>query len=134
MLKRLNHIAIVVPDINKAKKIYEEKFNAIVSEPKNYPKHGVTVVFIELDNTKIELMQPYGDNSPIDNFLKKNPNGGMHHICLEVENINDTKNLLKEKKVTILGNDKSTIGSHNKPILFLHPKDFCGTLIELEEE
>jgi len=134
MLNKLNHIAIVVPDINKAKQIYQTKFNANVSEVKNYKEHGVTVVFIKLKNTKIELMQPYGNNSPIQNFLDKHPDGGIHHICIEVEDIEKSHKLLKEKNVRILGNDKPVIGSHNKPILFLHPKDFCGTLIELEEK
>ena len=133
MLNKLNHIAIVVPDINKAKQIYQTKFNANVSEVKNYKEHGVTVVFIKLKNTKIELMQPYGNNSPIQNFLDKHPEGGIHHICIEVDDIDKSHKLLKEKNVRILGNDKPVIGSHNKPILFLHPKDFCGTLIELEE-
>ena len=134
MLNKLNHIAIVVPDINKAKQIYQTKFNANVSEVKNYKEHGVTVVFIKLKNTKIELMQPYGNNSPIQNFLDKHPDGGIHHICIEVDDIEKSHKLLKEKNVRTLGNDKSVIGSHNKPILFLHPKDFCGTLIELEEK
>ena len=134
MLNKLNHIAIVVPDINKAKQIYQTKFNANVSEVKNYKEHGVTVVFIKLKNTKIELMQPYGNKSPIQNFLDKHPDGGIHHICIEVDDIEKSHKLLKEKNVRILGNDKPVIGSHNKPILFLHPKDFCGTLIELEEK
>ena len=134
MLKKLNHIAIVVPSVGKAKEIYEDKFNAKVSEPKSYPEHGVTVVFVQLDNTKIELMEPYGDNSPIKKFLDKNPNGGMHHICIEVSDINQSLKNLNDKNVTILGNGKPIKGSHNKPILFLHPKEFCGTLIELEEE
>ena len=134
MLKRLNHIAIVVPDINKAKEIYQQKFDAVVSDPKNYPEHGVTVVFVELENTKIELMEPFGKDSPIKKFLEKNPGGGMHHICLEVSDIQKSLENLNNKKVTILGTGKTTKGSHNKPILFLHPKEFCGTLIELEEE
>jgi methylmalonyl-CoA/ethylmalonyl-CoA epimerase len=134
MLKRLNHIAIVVPDINKAKEIYQQKFDAVVSDPKNYPEHGVTVVFVKLENTKIELMEPYGENSPIKKFLEKNPDGGMHHICLEVSDINKSLKDLNDKKVTILGTGKPVQGSHNKQILFLHPKEFCGTLIELEEE
>ena len=116
------------------KQIYQTKFNANVSEVKNYKEHGVTVVFIKLKNTKIELMQPYGNNSPIQNFLDKHPEGGIHHICIEVDDIDKSHKLLKEKNVRILGNDKPVIGSHNKPILFLHPKDFCGTLIELEEK
>ena len=134
MLKRLNHIAIVVPDVKKAKEIYKQNFNAVVSDPKSYPEHGVTVVFVKLENTKIELMEPYGKNSPIIKFLEKNPDGGMHHICLEVSDINKSLENLNNKKVTILGTGKATTGSHNKPILFLHPKEFCGTLIELEEE
>ena len=134
MLKKLNHIAIVVPDIKKAKKIYENKLNAVVSDPKSFPEHGVTVVFVELDNTKIELMEPYGKNSPVQKFLDKNPNGGMHHICIEVSDITKAVDNLNKNNITILGTGKPTKGSHNKPILFLHPKDFCGTLIELEEE
>ena len=134
MLKRLNHIAIVVPDIKKAGDIYRQKFNASVSKPKSYPEHGVTVVFVELENTKIELMEPYGDNSPIKRFLNKNPNGGMHHICIEVSNIDKSLEELNKKKVTVLGSGKPVKGSHNKKIIFLHPKEFCGTLIELEEE
>ena len=134
MLKRLNHIAIVVPDIKEAGDIYRQKLNAVVSKPKSYPEHGVTVVFVELENTKIELMEPYGDNSPIKRFLNKNPNGGMHHICIEVSDINKSLEELNKKKVTILGTGKPLKGSHNKKIIFLHPKEFCGTLIELEEE
>ena len=134
MLKRLNHIAIVVPNVKKAREIYKQKFNAVVSNPKTYPEHGVTIVFVELENTKIELMEPYGKDSPIKKFLEKNPGGGMHHICLEVSNIQKSLENLNNKKVTILGTGKPTKGSNNKPILFLHPKEFCGTLIELEEE
>ncbi len=134
MLKKLNHIAIVVPDVKKAKEIYQLKFNAVVSDPKNYPQHGVTVVFVELENTKIELMEPFGKDSTLKKFLEKNPDGGIHHICLEVSDINQSVKDLNNKKVTILGTGKPTKGSHNKPILFLHPKEFCGTLIELEEE
>ena len=98
MLKRLNHIAIVVPDLKKAKEIYQQKFNAIVSDPKNYPEHGVTVVFVKLENTKIELMEPLGENSPIKKFLEKNPDGGMHHICLEVSDINQSLKDLNNKR------------------------------------
>ena len=134
MLKRLNHIAIVVPDINEATDIYKQKLNAVVSKPKSYPEHGVTVAFVELENTKIELMEPYGDNSPIKRFLDKNPNGCMHHICIEVTDIDKSLEELNKKKVTILGTGKPVKGSHNKKIIFLHPKEFCGTLIELEEE
>ena len=134
MLKRLNHIAIVVQDIKEASDIYRQKFSAVVSKPKSYPEHGVTVVFVELENTKIELMEPYGDNSPIKRFLDKNPYGGMHHICVEVSDIDKSLEELNKKKVTILGTGKPVKGSHNKKIIFLHPKEFCGTLIELEEE
>ena len=134
MLKKLKHIAIDVPDVKKAKEIYQQKFNAVVSDPKNYPEHGVTVVFVELENTKIELMEPFGKDSPIKKFLEKNPDGGIHHICLGVSDINQSLKDLNNKEVTILGTGKPTKGSHNKPILFLHPKEFCGTLIELEEE
>ena len=134
MLKRLNHVAIGVPDIKEASKVYKTNFNANISEPKSYPEHGVTVVFIELENTKIELMEPYGEDSPIKKFLEKNPHGGMHHICMEVEDINKSLDSLNNNKVKILGTGKPVKGSHNKPILFLHPKEFCGTLIELEEE
>ena len=134
MLKRLNHVAIVVPDIKKAGDIYRQKFNAAVSKPKSYPEHGVTVVFVELENTKIELMEPYGDNSPIKRFLDKNPDGGMHHICIEVSDIDKSLEELNKNKVTILDTGKPVKGSHNKKIIFLHPKEFCGTLIELEEE
>ena len=134
MLKRLNHIAIVVPDIKKAGDIYRQKFNASVSKPKSYPEHGVTVVFVELENTKIELMEPFGKDSPIKKFLEKNPDGGIHHICLGVSDINQSLKDLNNKEVTILGTGKPIKGSHDKPILFLHPKEFCGTLIELEEE
>ena len=134
MLKRLNHIAIVVPDIKEAGDIYRQKLNAVVSKPKSYPEHGVTVVFVELENTKIELMEPYGDNSSIKRFLDKNPDGGMHHICIEVSDIDKSLEELNKNKVTILGTGKPVKGSHNKKIIFLHPKEFCGTLIELEEE
>ena len=117
MLKKLNHIAIVVPDIYKAKKIYETKFNANVSRPKNFKEHGVTVVFVELKNTKIELMQPYGKNSPIQKFLDKNPDGGMHHICIEVSDIDKSLEELNKNKVTILGTGKPVKGSHNKKFI-----------------
>ena len=108
MLKRLNHIAIVVPDVKKAKEIYKQKFNAVVSDPKSYPEQGVTVVFVELENTKIELMEPYGKNSPIIKFLEKNPDGGMHHICLEVSDINKSLENLKNKIELVLKNENST--------------------------
>ena len=124
MLNKLNHIAIVVPDINKAKQIYQTKFNANVSEVKNYKEHGVTVVFIKLKNTKIELMQPYGNNSPIQNFLDKHPDGGIHHICIEVDDIEKSHKLLKEKNVRILGNDKPVIGSHISQFYFYIQKIF----------
>ena len=134
MLKKLNHIAIVVPSLEKANDIYINKFKANVSKPKIYPKHGVRVSFVQLTNTMIELMEPHGKKSPINNFLVKNPEGGIHHICIEVDDIDKSIQILKKNNVRILGETYPTIGSHNKPILFLHPKDFCGTLIELEEK
>ena len=134
MIGKLNHIAIAVPDIKEAAKQYRDVFGAKVSEAVDQPDHGVTTVFIDLGNTKIELLQVLGEDSPIQNFIDKNPKGGMHHICLEVSDINKSLKYLNSKKVTILGTGKPITGSHNKPILFLHPKEFCGTLIELEEE
>src|SRR5712671_871064 len=112
MIGRLNHVAIVVPDVKKAASVYRDTLGAKVSEPMTLPPHGVTVVFVALDNTKIELLEPYGADSPVRNFLERNPSGGMHHVCYEVAD---------------------NIGAHDKPVLFLHPKDFCGTLVELEQ-
>ena len=134
MLTKFNHVAIVVPNLEEASKKYKDILNAKVSRIYAYPEHGVSVVFIDLGNSKIELMYPYGEGSPIKNFLKKNPNGSIHHICLEVKDINQTCDILKSKNISILGDSKPKIGAHNKPVVFLHPKDFYGTLIELEQE
>ena len=134
MLTRFNHVAIVVPDLEKAKERYAKVLGAEVSEKNNYPEHGVSVVFVNLGNSKIELMYPYGENSPIKKFLEKNQNGAIHHICIEVKDIYKTAENLKKKNIRILGDGKPKNGAHNKPVLFLHPKDFYGTLIELEQE
>tara|TARA_B100000212_G_scaffold210325_1_gene158835 strand:+ start:254 stop:658 length:405 start_codon:yes stop_codon:yes gene_type:complete len=134
MLTRFNHVAIVVPDLEEAKNKYKDVLNANVSEINNYEEHGVSVVFVNVGNTKIELMYPYGENSPIKNFLDKNMNGAIHHICLEVKDIYKTAEELKRKNIRILGDGSPKNGAHNKPVLFLHPKDFFGTLIELEQE
>ena len=134
MLTRFNHVAIVVPDLEAAKNKYKDVLNANVSEINNYEEHGVSVVFVNVGNTKIELMYPYGENSPIKNFLDKNMNGAIHHICLEVKDIYKTADELKRKNIRILGDGSPKNGAHNKPVLFLHPKDFFGTLIELEQE
>ncbi|MGI9461397.1 MAG: methylmalonyl-CoA epimerase [Alphaproteobacteria bacterium] len=137
MLGRLNHIAIAVPDIISARLNYQKSFMADVSNITPLPEHGVSVVFINLINTKIELIHPLGDNSPIKKFLEKNPDGGIHHICYEVNNIIKVRDHLIANGYRILGhqknNAKPTIGAHEKPVLFLHPKDFHGTLIELEQ-
>ena len=134
MIKGLNHIAIAVPDLAVAAKRYRDQLGAVVSEPVAQPAHGVSVVFIELENAKIELLEPLGDNSPIAKFLARNPEGGIHHICLEVDNIAAASEKLKNEGVRILGSNEPKIGAHGKPILFLHPKDFFSTLIELEEK
>ena len=133
MIGRLNHIAIVVPDLGKATKQYEDLFGVVVSLPQNLHDHGVTVVFIELPNTKIELLSPFGVSSPIEKFLERNPSGGIHHICYEVADISKAKNLLIKKGARIIGDGALKIGAHGKPVIFLHPKEFNGTLIELEE-
>ena len=134
MITKFNHVAIVVPDLNAAKKRYKDVLGAKVSAICNYIEHGVSVVFVELQNTKIELMHPYGENSPISKFLENNKNGSIHHICIEVKDIKKAVNKLKEKGIRILGNETPKKGAHNKPVIFLHPKDFYGTLIELEQE
>ena len=133
MLERLNHVAIVVPDLHKACAKYRDILGAHVSEPQDLPEHGVTVVFVELENTKTELLAPLGEESPITDFLNKNPNGGMHHMCYEVADINRARDTLKAAGMRVLGSDEPKIGAHGKPVLFLHPKDFEGTLIELEQ-
>ena len=134
MITKFNHVAIAVKNIKTASELYKNILGAEVSKICNYPNHGVSVVFVELSNTKIELMQPLGKDSPIENFLQKNQNGGIHHICLEVKDIFKIRDKLLENGVKILGNEEPKIGAHNKPVLFLHPKDFNGTLIELEQE
>jgi methylmalonyl-CoA/ethylmalonyl-CoA epimerase len=133
MIGRLNHVAIAVPDLEAASKQYSTALGANVGAPMDVPEHGVTVVFIELPNTKIELLYPLGDGGPISSFLKKNPAGGMHHVCYEVDDILAARDQLIETGATILGNGDPKIGAHGKPVLFLHPKDFDGCLIELEQ-
>lgn len=133
MIGKLNHVAIAVPDLDAAAKLYRDTLGADVSAPKDEPDHGVTTVFINLPNTKIELLHPFGDNSPITAFLAKNPAGGMHHVCYEVEDIIAARDKLVEDGLRIIGSGEPKIGAHGKPVLFLHPKDFCGTLVELEE-
>lgn len=133
MIGRLNHVAIVVASVEKGAAIYRNALGAKVSAPENLPDHGVTVVFVELPNTKIELLEPFGDKSPITGFLAKNPSGAIHHVCYEVDDILAARDQLKTAGARILGDGEPTIGAHGKPVLFLHPKDFCGTLIELEQ-
>ncbi len=133
MLGRLNHVAIAVPDLEAATKSYRNTLGATVSAPKDMPEHGVTVVFVELENTKIELLQPLGENSPIQGFVDKNVSGGMHHICYEVDDLAAARDQLTADGARVLGSGEPKIGAHGKPVLFLHPKDFSGTLIELEQ-
>ncbi|MCW2285709.1 methylmalonyl-CoA/ethylmalonyl-CoA epimerase [Rhodoblastus acidophilus] len=133
MIGRLNHVAIAVKDLAAASKTYRDVLGAKVSEPKAQPDHGVTVVFIELPNTKIELLEPLGESSPIAKFLEKNPDGGMHHVCYEVEDILAARDRLKAGGVRVIGDGNPKIGAHGKPVLFLHPKDFNGTLVEIEQ-
>lgn len=133
MLGRVNHIAIAVPDLDVAEKSYGETLGAKLSPRQDLPEHGVTVVFVTLPNTKVELLYPLGAGSPIQSFLDKNPNGGMHHICYEVDDILAARDKLFAGGARILGDGAPKIGAHGKPVLFLHPKDFLGTLIELEQ-
>ena len=133
MIGRLNHVAIAVKDLAASSKLYRETLGAKVSEPTPQPAHGVTVVFIELPNTKIELLEPLGADSPIAKFLEKNPDGGMHHVCYEVDDILAARDRLKEKGARVIGNGEPKIGAHGKPVLFLHPKDFNGKLVEIEQ-
>lgn len=133
MIGRLNHVAIAVPDLTAAAALYREGLGAEVSAPQALAEHGVTVVFVDLGNAKVELLEPLGENSPIAAFLQKNPSGGMHHLCYEVADILAARNRLKKKGARILGDGNPKIGAHGKPVLFLHPKDFNGTLVELEE-
>ena len=133
MLGRLNHVAIAVPDLEAGCQVYRTMLGATVSEPQAEPDHGVTVVFVELPNTKIELLEPLGENSPIQAFLDKSPSGGIHHVCYEVEDIIAARDRLMAEGARVLGDGEPKTGAHGKPVLFLHPKDFCGTLVELEQ-
>lgn len=133
MIGRLNHVAIAVADLEVARNTYRESLGARVSEPVALPEHGVSVVFVELSNTKIELLEPLDDNSPIAAFLRRNPDGGIHHVCYEVDDIPRARDHLMATGARVLGDGEPRIGAHGKPVLFLHPKDFCGTLIELEQ-
>ena len=133
MIGRLNHVAIAVPDLDAAAAQYRGTLGATVGDPQDEPDHGVTVVFIELPNTKIELLYPLGENSPIAGFLEKNPAGGIHHICYEVDDIHAARDRLVENGARVLGDGAPKIGAHGKPVLFLHPKDFNGCLVELEQ-
>ncbi len=133
MIGRLNHVAIAVRDITKAAKIYRDTLGAKVSGAEKQPAHGVTTVFITLSNTKIELLEPLGEGSPITKFLDKNPDGGIHHVCYEVDDIRAARDTLKAQGARVLGDGEPKIGAHGKLVLFLHPKDFCGTLVELEQ-
>ncbi|AOG09290.1 methylmalonyl-CoA epimerase [Agrobacterium sp. RAC06] len=133
MLGRVNHIAIAVPDLTAATASYRDTLGAKVSQAQALPEHGVTVVFVELENTKVELLEPLGENSPIAAFLEKAPSGGMHHICYEVADILAARDQLSATGARVLGSGEPKIGAHGKPVLFLHPKDFFGTLIELEQ-
>ena len=133
MIGRLNHVAIVVPDLEEAAALYRETLGATVSDPQPLPEHGVTTVFVELENARIELLHPLGEASPVENFLARNPSGGVHHVCYEVQDIIAARDQLERRGARVLGNGEPKKGAHGKPVLFLHPKDFCGTLIELEE-
>jgi methylmalonyl-CoA/ethylmalonyl-CoA epimerase len=130
---RLNHVAIAVHDLAVASRLYRETLGADVSDPVPQPEHGVTIVFVTLPNTKIELIAPLGDGSPIAKFLDRTPDGGIHHLCYEVDDIKAARDALTSKGARVLGDGEPKIGAHGKPVLFLHPKDFCGTLIELEQ-
>ena len=133
MIGKLNHIAIATPNLDEATKTYANILGVKISAPLDQFEHGVRVVFIELPNTKIELLEPLGENSPVEKFLEKNKKGGIHHICFEVEDIDHAILRLEKDGATVLGDGKAKIGAHGKPVIFLHPKDFNGTLIELEE-
>ena len=133
MIGRLNHVAIVVPDLEAAASLYKNTLGATVSEPLPLPDQGVTTVFVDLPNSKIELLHPLGDDSPVAAFLDRNPRGAIHHICYEVQDIHAAIEHMQTEGATVLGDGKPSIGAHNLPVVFLHPKDFCGTLIELEE-
>jgi methylmalonyl-CoA/ethylmalonyl-CoA epimerase len=133
MIGRLNHVAIAVPSLEAGARIYRDVLGAQVSPPQREPLHGVTVVFINLPNTKIELLEPLGDSSPIKSFLEKNPAGGIHHVCYEVDDIIAARDRMQKEGARVLGDGEPKTGAHGKPVLFLHPKDFLGTLVELEQ-
>ena len=133
MIGKLNHVAIAVPDIGKAAALYRDVLGAEVSAAVAQPDHGVTTVFVTLPNTKIELIAPLGEASPVAKFLERNPDGGLHHVCYEVDDISAAGEALKAKGARVLGDGKPRLGAHGKPVLFLHPKDFSGTLVELEQ-
>lgn len=133
MIGRLNHVAIAVKDLASAARVYRDTLGAEVSDAVPQPDHGVTTVFINLPNTKIELLAPLGANSPIAKFLERNPGGGVHHVCYEVADIRKASERMKAKGAHVLGDGEPKIGAHGKPVLFLHPKDFLGTLVELEQ-
>ncbi|AWB20965.1 methylmalonyl-CoA epimerase [Methylobacterium aquaticum] len=133
MIGRLNHVAIAVKDLEASAKVYRDTLGATLSAPLPQPEHGVTVIFVELPNSKIELLEPLGADSPINAFLERNPGGGIHHVCYEVDDILAARDKLKAQGARILGTGEPRIGAHGKPVLFLHPKDFLGTLVELEQ-
>jgi methylmalonyl-CoA/ethylmalonyl-CoA epimerase len=133
MIGRLNHVAIAVRDLAKAARLYRDTLGADVSAAVPQPDHGVTTVFVTLPNTKIELLEPLGEGSPIANFLERNPDGGVHHLCYEVADIFTARDRLKAAGARVLGDGQPRTGAHGKPVLFLHPKDFCGTLVEIEQ-
>jgi len=133
MIGRLNHVAIVVPDLGSAAALYRDTLGAMVLRPLELPEHGVTAVFVELGNTRIELLEPLGAESPVRGFLARHPDGGIHHVCYEVADIRAMRDRLLNAGARVLGDGEPKIGAHGKPVLFLHPKDFLGTLIELEE-
>ncbi|HIG15050.1 MAG TPA: methylmalonyl-CoA epimerase [Gammaproteobacteria bacterium] len=133
MIGHLNHVAMVVPNLATAAKLYRDTLGASVSMPVELPEHGVVTVFVELGNTKVELLHPLGAESPIARFLERHPEGGIHHVCYEVEDIHAARDRLQQDGYRVLGDGQPRVGAHGKPVLFLHPKDFLGTLIELEQ-
>lgn len=133
MIGRLNHVAIAVPDLAEAAALYRDAFGAEVSAPVPLPDHGVTTVFVELPNSRIELIHPLGESSPIAGFLERSPRGGIHHVCYEVADLTAAVEALRDRGMTVIGDGEPRLGAHGLPVVFLHPGDFCGTLIELEE-
>ena len=133
MIGKLNHVAIAVPDLDAAMTLYRDTLGATVSAPEEISEHGVTVSFVDVDNTRIELLEALGEGSPIAGFIERNPGGGVHHMCFEVTDIIAARDQLKSEGARVLGDGEPKIGAHGKPVLFLHPKDFCGTLVELEQ-